>query len=92
MQRFTCRTRPWYTLPDCGESTLEQAQAGIVACGVELPQEQVFRQVVSPTGDAAGWIILFLEDCTPQKGPVLDQLIKDCLKLRRSKRDKVSLN
>lgn len=54
-----------------------------------LRQEQAFRQGMSPTGDAACWNILFLEDCTPWKGPLLDQLIKDCLKQRRSNRDKV---
>lgn len=52
-------------------------------------QEQVFRQHMSPMGDAACWNILFLEDCTPWKGPVLDQLIKDCPKQRRSNRDNV---
>lgn len=48
-----------------------------------------FGQDMSPMGDAAWWSILFLEDCTPWKGPVLEQLIKDCLKQRRSNRDKV---
>lgn len=51
--------------------------------------ELVFRQDMSPTGDVTGWNYLFQEDCTPQKGPVLDQLIKDCLKQRRGNRDKV---
>lgn len=59
-------------------------------CGLwrRAPTGAGFQAGYVPMADAACWSILFLEDCTPRKGPVLDQLIKDCLKQRRSSRDK----
>ncbi|GAB0206221.1 hypothetical protein GRJ2_003087700 [Grus japonensis] len=45
-------------------------------------QEQVFWQDLWPMGDPR-WSNLFLMDCTPWKGSMLEQFLKNCSPLER---------
>lgn len=50
--------------------------AGTAACGQEPPKEQVFWQELQPVGDSS-WSSLLLKNCTPWKGPMLTQFLKE---------------
>jgi len=41
-------------------------------------QEPIFCLELRLVGNP-GWSSLFLKDCTPRKGPKLEQLMKDCI-------------
>ena len=43
----------------------------------EPTPEQVYWQGLWPRGDPR-WSSLFLKDCTPWKGPTLEQFVKNC--------------
>ena len=63
----TCTTED-YTAP------VEDPMPGAVACAEEPTQEQVFSQDLWPLGDPR-WSSLFLKDCNPWEGPMLEQFL-----------------
>ena len=59
-----------------GELTQEQSSGRSCSRGEEPTQEQVFWQELWPVGDPH-WSSLFLMDCTPWRGPMLEQFLKN---------------
>lgn len=61
----------------CESPHQSRLPAGAETCGEELMQEHLFWQELKPMGNPH-WSSLFLKDCAPWEGPMLEQFMKNC--------------